>query len=60
MSEPHEHDWQHVRYGVHAQIGKILEVHHLRCECGERGFRRLNGSKVVYTWTKDESQWVTA
>jgi hypothetical protein len=45
---------------VHAKIGLQKIVHYVRCAlCQQDGFHRAN-SMVVYTWTKDESQWLTS
>lgn len=56
----HAHDWKPTnRYAVHAQVGKQRQVWFVRCACGENGYIR-GGSAVVYTWTKDETQWEVA
>ena len=56
----HEHDWKSTnRYDLHAKIGKQKPVWFVHCSCGENGFTRED-SRVIYTWTKDESRWVTA
>lgn len=55
------HLWRSVgRSDVHAKIGLQKIVHYVRCAlCQQDGFHRPN-SMVVYTWTKDESQWLTS
>lgn len=55
------HIWRSTgRSGVHANIGMQRIVHYARCAlCGQDGFWRAN-SNVLYTWTKDESQWLTS
>lgn len=55
------HLWRSTgRSDVHAKIGMQRLVHYIRCAlCQQDGFHRSN-SMVVYTWTKDESQWLTS
>lgn len=53
----HAHEWKSLnRYGVHSKIGKTVSVWYVRCSCGQTGFTRP-GSRVVFTWTPDESKW---
>lgn len=56
-----KHCWQVTgRQAVHARIGKAIPVYFLFCAfCGQAGFQRPNSS-VVYTWTRDETQWEVA
>lgn len=62
----HEHDWQRVA-SVHAthfvdepnSRRRSRPVHKLICiACAQRGFR-YDWSRVVYTWTPDQTQWET-
>lgn len=63
------HLWRSVgRVDVHAQIGLQKKVRFVRCtKCGQDGFRRICWDDwaqlkdgPVFTWTKDESQWLTS
>jgi hypothetical protein len=58
-----EHNWVRGKYGIHVEFptktqGKRqLRVLYLRCsKCNQDGFRKTNGSDVIYTWSKGYSQ----
>ncbi len=58
------HDWGttgredvHVDFPTKTKGRNVLHADYLRCtHCSQDGFRRTY-SNVVYTWTKDQTQW---